>query len=170
MAPDAVSSQEQRQERLSFAYVRAVAACAGYATSEPNPDMDGIDLRVSATGDMHPSIDIQLKATTNINRRSDDGLSYALSVRNYELLREPVQTPRLLVLLDLPDDQAEWLTITHDQLALKRCAYWVDLTDHPGTNNTASVTVDVPRSNLLDVDGLVDRMDWSRQLARRRMG
>ena len=169
MVPDAVSSQAQSQERLSFAYVRAVAACAGYATSQPEPDMDGVDLRVSARGPMHPSIDIQLKATTDLNRRSDGGLSYALPVRNYHLLREPTQTPRLLVLLDLPDDQAEWLTITHEQLALRRCAYWVDLMDHPGTSNTASVTVDVPRSNLLDVKGLADRMDWSRQLARGRM-
>lgn len=168
MAPDAVSSQEQRQERLSVAYVSAVAASAGYATSKPDPDMDGIDLRVSATGDMHPSIDVQLKATTSLNRRSDGSLSYALPVRNYELLREPVQTPRLLVLLDLHDDQTEWLTITHEQLALKRCAYWVDLTNHPGTTNTTSVTVDVPRSNLLNVEGLVGRMDWSRQLAKRR--
>lgn len=167
MAPDAVISQAQSQERLSFAYVRAVAACAGYATSEPNPDMDGIDLRVSATGDMHPSIDIQLKATTNLNRRSNSSLSYALPVRNYELLREPVQTPRLLVLLDLPDDQTEWLTITHEELALKKCAYWVDLSDHPETARSTSVTIDVPRDNLLDVKGLIGRMDWSRNLARR---
>ncbi len=49
-----------RKEMLSIAYVRAVAAQAGYAVSPgPCPDRDSVDLTVQAGGTMHPSIDLQ---------------------------------------------------------------------------------------------------------------
>lgn len=49
-----------RKEMLSIAYVRAVAAQAGYAVSPGHcPDRDSVDLTVHAGGTMHPSIDLQ---------------------------------------------------------------------------------------------------------------
>ncbi len=168
VTPDAVISREQSQEALSVAYVRLVAALAGYTVAKPEPDMDGIDLQIRAGGRFRPMLDCQLKATTNLRRRSDDVLTYPLPVDNYRQLRDGAIVSRLLVILDLPRDEAEWLTISREQLALKRCAYWVDLTDHPPRDNTSSVTVEVPNDNLFDVDALTELMEQSRQRSQRR--
>lgn len=167
MAPDAPLTREQSQEALSVAYVRFVAARAGYVVTKYDPDMDGIDLRISARGLGHPAIECQLKATINLRQRADGTRSYALASDNYELLRGGAQTPRLLVILDLPRDEAQWMTITHEQLALRRCAYWVDLTNHPSRDNVSSVTVDVPNDNLFDVDALTKLMEESRRRSSR---
>ena len=66
MAPDALLSGNDREEALSWAYVRAVAAFAGYTLSAPDYDRDGIDLRIHAGGELSPSVGLQLKATTRL--------------------------------------------------------------------------------------------------------
>lgn len=168
MAPDSVITIEQSQEALSFNYVRLVAALAGYTVAKPEPDMDGIDLQIRAKGPFWPVLDCQLKATTNLRRRSDGVLTYPLPADNYQQLRDYAQIFRLLVILDLPQNQAEWLTISREQLALRRCAYWVDLTSHPPRDNKSSVTVEVPNDNLFDVAALTQLMEQSRQRSSRR--
>ena len=160
---DALLSDNDIEEALSRVYVQAVAARAGYTTAEHSLDRDGVDMLIQAGGKMRPAIALQLKATINLGKPSEGFFHYALRSENYNLLCGPSQTPRLLVVLDLPRDQAQWLTTTPDELVLRRSAYWLNLTGHDGTENRSSVTVHIPEQNLFNVDNLRMLMEQSRQ-------
>jgi len=160
--PDAILTQQDRQEALSRAYVHAIAAGAGYSLSEPNVDRDSVDITISAGGEMRPRLDLQLKATVNL-RRGDSAFSYPLKIKNYDDLRAPTQTPRILVVLDMPDDQADWMHVSPQELILRKAAYWVSLRRMRETENKESVTVEIPLSHVFDVSGLVALMEQSRR-------
>ena len=159
---DALLTTADREEALSCVYVRAVAARAGYTTASPQPDRDGVDLCIQAGGAMWPALDVQLKATVNLERGSDGCVRFPLKRRNYDLLRIETQTPRLLVVLDLPKDEDLWMTVTVDELVLRHRAYWLSLRGCGGTANSASVTVAIPEDHLFDVESLHSLMEQSR--------
>ena len=159
---DALLSAEDQKEALSRVYVQAVAAVAGYATAELDFDRDGVDLQIHAGGAMRPALDLQLKATVNLHLATDGDLRFTVPRRNYDLLRIETQTPRLLVVLDLPDEPSQWMTITDDELVLRRRAFWLNLRGHEATENQSSVTVRIPRQNVFDVESLRALMDQSR--------
>ena len=162
MTTDRLLTARDEEERLSMAYAHAVAARAGYTTAVYDLDRNGIDLRIQAGGAMRPALELQLKATVNLRQVDAESFSFALPVRNYNLLREPTQTPQLLVVLDLPRDEQQWLTITEDELVIRHRAYWLNLLGAEETANRESVTVAIPRGNRFDVAGLRDLMAQSR--------
>ncbi len=145
-----------------MAYVLAVAARAGYTTAERDLDRDGIDLSIQAGGAMRPSIDLQLKATINLGAPREGAFHFPLPARNHNLLCEPTQTPRLLIVLDLPRDEDQWLSVTQEELTIRRCAYWASLGSRDPTENTDSITVHIPENNLFDVPALQALMEQSR--------
>ena len=160
---DTLLSTQDMEERLSVAYVLAIAGRAGYTTSERDLDRDGIDLSVQAAGAMRPALDLQLKATISLGAPSNGVLQFRLPARNHNLLCIPTQTPRLLVVLDLPRSEDQWVTVTRDELILRRCAYWANLTGRDETDNVESVTVPIPEQNLFDVSALHALMEQSRR-------
>jgi len=101
------------------------------------------------------SVDVQLKATGRNLAEHNGLLSYSLGVTQYDKLRNvEVAAPRILVLLCLPEDPAEWLDISEDALVAKRCAFWVSLRGAPASSNATRQTICVPRANLLSPEGL----------------
>ena len=162
MTTDRLLTARDEEERLSMAYAHAVAARAGYTTAVYDLDRNGIDLRIQAGGAMRPALELQLKATINLRQADAESFSFALPVHNYNLLRKPTQTPQLLVILDLPRDEQQWLTITDDELVIRHLAYWLNLRDWAETDNQHSVTVAIPKENRFDVAGLQDLMERSR--------
>ena len=163
-ADDALLTDNDRKEALSWAYVRAVAGFAGYTVSVEDFDRDGIDLRIQAGGRLSPAIGIQLKATEHLGDvRRDGNYRYNdLPVRNYERLIRPSQVPRYLVLLALPPDGSNWLDVSVDRLMMQRCAYWVSLAGETEKDNRGTVTVSIPPGNLFDPDALQQLLEWSR--------
>ena len=160
---DTLLSKQDIEERLSKAYALAVAARAGYTTADHDLDRDGVDMRVQAGGDMRPAIDLQLKATINLGDPDYQGyFHFPLKRSNYKQLIIPTQTPRLLIVLDLPKDEAFWMTITGDELVLRRRAYWLYLGNKPESENASSVTVQIPEGNVFDVESLRSLMKQSR--------
>ena len=111
---------------------------------------------------MRPALGFQLKATINLGKSQDEFLSFPLKIRNYNLLRINTQTPRLLVVLDLPTDENRWVTITEDELVLRHRAYWLNLKGYEEKENESSVTVHIPKKNLFNVDNLHTLMKQSR--------
>ena len=160
---DALMTPEDREEALSYVYVSAIAAQAGYTTSLPSLDRDGVDLQIQAGGNMRPALDLQLKATVNLKKGRDGDVHYPLKIRNYELLRRETQTPRLLVVLHLPKEESCWVTVTPRKLVLRRCAYWLNLRRCKESQNKETITVRIPERNLFDVKTLIDLMEQSRQ-------
>ena len=152
-----------QKESLSRVYARAVAARTGYVTADYDMDRDGVDFRIQAGGGMRPALDLQLKATVNLGQPHDGHFRFPLNRRNYDLLRIDTQTPRLLMVLDLPSDKREWMTMTENELVLRRCAYWLNLKGYDETENRRSVTVRIPSDNLFNVNGLRALMEQSRE-------
>lgn len=64
-------TENEQKQQLSFAYVRAVAAGAGFACDGPSVDDDRVDVVIGASGLINgrslirsPRVEIQLKATS----------------------------------------------------------------------------------------------------------
>jgi hypothetical protein len=125
-------------------------------------DRDGVDVQIRAAGHMRPSIDVQLKATINLGAPLEGHFRFPLKRRNYDLLREQTMVPRILVALGLPTNHTDWLTVTQEELILRRCAYWANLAGLPETQNRESVTIRVQDKNRFDVDALRALMNRAR--------
>lgn len=166
---DALLSVQDQEEELSFAYVAAVAAKAGYGVAKSNKDRDGTDMKIEGgsknegVGKDWPSIGIQLKATVNLGQARGGCFRFRLKQENYKKLRVETLIPRLLVVLDLPKNAEQWLEITPDALILRRAAYWMSLRGFPNTSNKTSTTIKIPEENLFDVSGLCALMERARK-------
>ncbi len=130
------------------------------STSEPRPDY-GIDLTVNdieAFAGHHAEtgykLDVQAKSTT-LSRVSNTEVRYDLEVAGYNALRHPAPgCPRILVVLVLPEHEAEWLAQTEEGLTVRRCAYWVSLKGQGPTANRRSVRVVLRRANAFTASAL----------------
>lgn len=156
-------TRADQKEALSRVSAKALAARAGYSTSAPEPDRDSVDLRVQGGGPRRPAIDLQLKATTTLAEPKGGFLRFRLPIKNYRDLSEETQTPRLLVVLELPNDESQWMTVTDEDLVLRRRAYWLSLqSGHRQVANQETITVRIPERNLLNVEVLRGLMERSR--------
>lgn len=157
---DHLLSRQDVQEALSTAFLCAVAARAHYATSEKDFDRDGVDLTVEAGAAFRPKIDFQIKATQRLNQ-IDDEYAFACPVKNYNKLRIQTQTPRLLLVFRMPENEGEWLQINDDETLIRHCGYWLSLKGFPETDRSETVTVRIPASNRLTVESLMELMELS---------
>ncbi len=161
---DALLTVPDQKEGLSLVYVKALATRAGYATSTSTPDRDSVDLRIQAGGLSRPALDLQLKATAGLGGTRGGFLPFRLGIKNYDDLRSATQTPRVLVVFELSKDASHWMTVTPEQLVLRRCAYWLSLQHgHDEVTGQESVTVRIPERNLFDVETLRTLMERSRR-------
>lgn len=155
-----------QQEEFSLAYIRAVATVAGYYTSRPEYDRDSVDLNIAAVGLKKtlrsPKLDLQAKCTYQ-NVLGPDTVDFPLPVNNYNDLREvDLTVSRILVVVLVPPEITEWLSQSENELALKRCGYWVSLRGSPDTPNTTTVTINIPRAQVFSPEalrGIMDRVD-----------
>lgn len=125
---------------------------------------DSVDLRIQASGLRRPALDLQLKATSALDQPQDGFLRFRLTAKNYRDLRVETQTPRLLVVFELPADESAWMTVTGEELVLRRKAYWLSLQQGFAEDaGQQTVTVPIPEHNLFDVDGLQELIERSRK-------
>lgn len=160
---------DQRKEQYSFAYVRAIAAAAGYTVDERSVDDDSVDLQISSRSKLgtvkSPKVELQAKCLGDGPFAGDD-FGYPLKLKNYDDLRDPdVQVPRILVVVRVPTDDGQWLNGSDDGLLVRHCGYWCSLRGLPAYDGTATdpknvkVTVRLPRAQRFDVAGLRAMMD-----------
>ena len=147
----------EQKELFSLAYIRAVAACAGYQTIRPELDNDSVDGMLIADFGRRPRIDFQAKATSQQIVRGEN-IHFALPIKNYDDLRADTRTSRILIVVLMPEEKRQWLTQTQEQLCLRHCGYWISLEGHQMVSNTTSVTVHIPLDNMFNVEQLVDLM------------
>lgn len=144
------------KEDLSQAYVQAVTSRSGHDLNITRKDYRGIDGTIE-----NPSlwsvnrVDFQLKSTTDYEFRDSDVI-YDLRVEDYNRLIQERDIPRVLILFIMPDDEAEWLVQSPDELCLRRCAYWVSIMGGTFSNNRSTVRVSLPQQNVFDESGLTD--------------
>ncbi|OEF53822.1 DUF4365 domain-containing protein [Enterovibrio norvegicus] len=157
----------QRKELLSRAYVSAIAAQVGFRSAIPDVDDDSVDLilkgRGFTSGIRNPQLEIQLKCTEK-NNGCSDYFSYQLPIKNYNDLRaENLLCPRYLFVLVVPKDTMGWLVHEVDHMKVKHCCYWYSLSDLQPTINDTSVTVKIPRKNLLTASSMLNLMELASQ-------
>lgn len=142
--------ENDRKERFSLAYISAVAAHAGYQVVEGRPiDKDSIDGHFEGDEGRRPRIEFQAKATS-VAVLHPSHLAFPLPRKNYDDLRADVRVPRLLIVVLLPASEEEWLVQSEEELRLRRCGYWLSLAGWPATTNAATVSVNIPRTQMFD--------------------
>jgi hypothetical protein len=153
-------TRNQRQEALSRAYVQVVAAQVGFSHTPRTTDY-GIDLSLYAVARRENRyvetgivLDVQVKSTARAAVESG-ALAYDLDVKPYDDLRDPAaHNPRILVLIILPADPADWLSQTEEGLTLRRCAYWQSLAGRGPTSRGRTVRLRIPRVNVFSPSAL----------------
>lgn len=159
MPPSLLSLNDQK-EQLSQAYVAAIAAGCGYIISVPNLDRDSIDIQVSSGSSRRASVQFQLKATSAPNWSGDD-LLFQLKQKNYNDLVLERQVPLLLAVMVLPQQESDWLTVSPNELVLRRCVWWHSLIGEPPTDQGSKQVV-ISGANVLDpiaLKGLIARSE-----------
>lgn len=157
-------SENDIKEELSYAYVHAVAARASFACERISKDRDSVDVTIRAKGKLvaesklfSPTLDLQLKATSRASYH-DEHLVFDLPVKNYNELRERYPSPRLLIVLVLPEDQQEWVSYTGKELVTRRCAYWFSLSGMLDVGNSNTRRVMIPKRQLFSPEKLHELM------------
>src|SRR5207237_680676 len=117
-----------RQEQFSNAFLLAVAAAAGCSAAKPSVDNDSIDWTLSNRMTHSPKLDVQLKCTV-LEALADGNFHYELKKKNYDDLIIDVSSPRILVLVIVPEPIEDWMHQTAEHLILRRCAYWISLAE-----------------------------------------
>lgn len=160
-------TENDRIAELSYAYLHAVAAAAGFGCKAGNriDDSASVDAMVRVNEHLNPDsafwnfdFEVQLKATSQTPVENDGRYSYFLSgTERYDRLRDPGSPlPKILVLLYLPEDSTQWLQIDESALIARRCAYWVSLFGAPQSDNKSGKTIYVPRTQVLTQQSLRD--------------
>lgn len=147
-------------ERLSVAYVRAVAAKAGaclYFTDGSEYGTDGIlqEIREFPNGKYAPSgymISVQIKATTRCIR-NEDQIVYDLEADAYNKIVTNEGVPIILVVFSVPTNSDDWISIDELSLTVRECCYWSVLSGNP-TSNSSSKRITIPRRNLFTADSV----------------
>ena len=151
-------ARSSQQECFGDAFLMAVAGVAGCAVSPRRPDDDSIDWTLSCRLNLRPKLDVQMKTYTGDSGEGET-IRYSLKRKNYDdLILDDLFAPRILVLVIVPHNVEDWLSLSDGQLVLKKCAYWVSLRGLPATDNETAVTVSVPRANLLTPEVLCGMM------------
>jgi hypothetical protein len=168
-------TENDMMAELSYAYLHAVAARAGFGCKVGNriDDNAGVDAFVRVQERMSPEsalwnfdFEVQLKATKQQVRAANGRYPYFFKgIDRYNTLREPGSPlPKLLVVLFLPAKPEQWLKLDEKALIAKRCAYWVSLKGAPESENDSGQTVRIPKSQILSVAGLREiAMRFSRE-------
>ncbi len=153
--------QKLWQEQFSFAYIRAVASAAGFQVEKPSMDVYKTDLEISAVDeDLYPDLPkllVQVKSDSDFDLR-EDMLAYELDVETYRRLSRRTTHPRILIVVTVPRETSDWVSHSENELILRHCAYWVFLQGAPSTTNSATITVYLPRQQVLTPENLVGIM------------
>lgn len=147
---------QQQREELSKAYVAAIAARCGFKLGVWSQDDDCLDVTIGAAGVLGggilagPKLDLQLKSSSDPRHIHDDHIAWSLPRAHYDRLRSDACSPRILVVLVLPEQEHDWVRHSPESLVLRRCAYWDSLHGRaPLESSVDSTTVHIPRAQVL---------------------
>jgi hypothetical protein len=152
----------QHQGHHGEGFVFAMASSAGLLISRPSLDIDGVDWLIGFPGQLgtvrSPKMEVQVKSWS-VPEGDEDAWAYRMRLRHYNALAGGgFEVRRYLVLVIVPADVAGYATCEHDAMRVSHAAYWTSLADRPvlpgGENDSKTVVVPVPRSNLLTPETL----------------
>lgn len=147
------------KESLSRAYITAIVGRSLNNLSwgaEYDYGVDGFIRKLTRRGSRVTQtgfgFDFQAKSTTNWTQEGNEIVS-DLEANAYNDLAARSAAPRglpmLLVILCLDQDDSRWLTTDPDQMILRKCAYWHQITG-TFTENENTQRIRIPTSNLFN--------------------
>jgi hypothetical protein len=160
-------TREHRQEDLSFAYISAVVANAGYNCSPPQRHDYGIDIEIGCVEkfrkrmrDTGHRLHIQAKASHNFTISGDGNcIIYDLKADTYNDLILKHGNPVILVLYCMPSDEDGWLSVYEECTTLRHCGYWISLRGMPASTNKTTIRIEIPKEQMFTDKSLKDIMD-----------
>lgn len=122
--------------------------------SFPSKDY-GIDLTLSEVvrrnnGRLFESayrLDLQVKCTASVVE-TGTAIGYDLPIKAYDDLRFVSSVARILTVLVIPPDEADWLRQTGTKLEVRKCMYWLSLRGCLAVRNRSSVRVVIPKRQM----------------------
>lgn len=158
---------QHRQEDLSVAYILAIAAKAGYNCGKLSMHDYGIDIEIRTVEsinnkrvDMGCCLDIQAKSSYNFSSSNDRRyILYDLNVDTYNMLIQKRVIPAILVLYCMPRDEDEWVSVDENFTTLKHCGYWISLKGMPRSENSATLSIRIPKEQLFNESSLKSIMN-----------
>lgn len=151
------------KERLSAAYVQAVAARAGVKLFGREVNEYGVDgyfqqireWRKDKYKETGEQIQCQVKATWEWGFQGDL-VYYDMKTKAYDKLVDVVEddSPTIFILFCLPKEEELdfWLKIDEQNLVLKNCCYWDYITGEPTGKDDSTKRIKIPRTQLLSPD------------------
>lgn len=140
-------------EELQKSYLHAVAAAAGCIVSIDSFD-DGIDATLKHRSDTHTAVDrtarleVQLKATHNAP--SGGYASATMSRKRFdEFSVASPMVPKIVVIMHMPPDPADWIVAKSKSLRIHHSGYWVNLAGRP-PSTALKPTVRAPLGQRFD--------------------
>jgi Domain of unknown function (DUF4365) len=154
--------RNQHQGLFGEIFIRALAVAAGMTVSKTEPDVTGDDFTLGYPGELsgvvYPKVEVQVKSWSR-PKYDDDFWRYPMRVAHFNMLAGAnYALPRFLFLVIVPDDISEFTMAEPRQLFLRHSAYWTSFRDHKRIDpiKQQSVTIQVPRRNILTVPSLLD--------------
>ena len=142
------------KERLSLAFVTAIAGRIGCQVTETKIDRMGVDVTISAIRGTKAKIDVQLKATSSPVFVGSD-LKFDLDIPTYDHLRSTqIGSGQILVVVVLHEKDTRWLRTLNGGMSIRKNAYWVNLYGLPAATTTTTTRVALPLSNRFDEHSL----------------
>lgn len=144
-----------RKEELSFSYLNAICAYSGISMQIQRRDDDGLDVMVKKTItrlDGHrynAQLGIQLKSTSIQLPETKLDIKYKLKIKNYNDLTMKSSNQTILALLILPKLETEWINWSINELMIRKCMYWICLREYEESSNSETVTLSIPKANVL---------------------
>lgn len=156
-----------KMEELSVGFIEAIANSQGYFSMygrDSGTDMHfrkAISRSISQTTKLRyltsgKQIDAQVKSAYERNTSVSNGnIVYNLKINNYNDLvtranENPSLIPLILILFIFPDNDTNWISLSNNELILRKCAYWYTMP--PGlseSDNSTGQTIYVPESNVI---------------------
>ena len=119
-------------EQFQVSYVRAVAAAAGCDVMRTSVD-DGVDMLLSHRSDAHKGsgaryLEVQLKSTGKALAEDAEFISSTMRLDRYrEHIALDPTVHRIVIIMAMPKSADDWLIAGRDQLMLRHCSYWANL-------------------------------------------
>ena len=166
---------QHREELLHHAHVCAIASEAGvnlaFSREKFDYGIDGhfaiihsdVDGKLSQGG---AKVEFQLKASFSRVSVKKDYVSYKMEVDAYNKLvnRACDGVPVMLILLVLPKEKGEWLSLSENEMTLRKCCYWQIFTDTTLSSNSDSISVRFPIDQVLTPEKIVDVLEKIQQV------
>ena len=126
--------------------------------TSPSQDFDGIDGMIKGKGEKGQTrnirVEFQAKCTHTLYKKQNGDYSFSLDVDTYDKLRVTDDLPAMLIIMRVPKNMNEWVTVDDTSTILKHHAYWVSLMGHGESASEKTITINIKKENILDSDTL----------------